>query len=55
MARLGIGGLQRFTSIFSAIRNLFVSPARKRPTLSTHLHQLAAFARWRSAASLVPA
>jgi putative transposase len=46
------GGLQRFTSIFSAVRNLFVPPARKRPALSTHLHRLAAFARWRSVAGL---
>jgi putative transposase len=46
------GGLQRFTSIFSAVRNLFVPPASKRPAFSTHLHRLAAFARWRSAAGL---
>jgi putative transposase len=49
------GGLQRFTSIFSAVRNLFVPPARKRQALSTHLHRLAAFARWRSVAGLEPA
>ncbi len=50
------GGLQRFTSVFSAVRNLFVPPASRRPALSTHLHRLAAFARWRSAAGLgVPA
>src|SRR5688572_19114547 len=29
------GGLQRFTSVFSVIRNLFVPPARKRPAFST--------------------
>jgi putative transposase len=46
------GGLQRFTSVFSAVRNLFVPPASKRPAFSTHLHRLAAFARWRSAAGL---
>jgi putative transposase len=44
------GGLQRFTSIFSAVRNPFVPPAGKRLAFSTHLHRLAAFARWRSAA-----
>ena len=49
------GGLQRFTSIFSAVRNLFVPPASKRQALSTHLHRLAAFARWRSVAGLEPA
>ena len=46
------GGLQRFTSVFSAVRNLFVPSASKRPAFSTHLHRLAAFARWRSAAGL---
>jgi putative transposase len=46
------GGLQRFTSVFSAVRNHFVPPANKRPAFSTHLHRLAAFARWRSAAGL---
>ena len=49
------GALQRFTSIFSAVRNLFLPPARKRQALSTHLHRLAAFARWRSVAGLEPA
>ena len=50
------GALQRFTSVFSAVRNLFVPPAGKRPALSTYLHRLAAFARWRSVAGLgVPA
>src|SRR5687768_1595731 len=44
------GGLQRFTSIFSAVRNLFVPPASKRQALATHLHRLAAFARWRTVA-----
>jgi putative transposase len=44
------GGLQRFTSTFSTVRNLFVPPASKRPAFSTHLHRLAAFARWRSVA-----
>jgi putative transposase len=47
---------QRFTSVFSAVRNLFVPPASKRLAISTHLHRLAAFARWRTAAGLgVPA
>jgi putative transposase len=49
------GGLRRSTSVLSAVRNLFVPPARKRQALSTHLHRLAAFARWRSAAGLEPA
>jgi putative transposase len=46
------GGLQRFTSVFSAVRNLFVPPASKRQALSIHLHRLAAFARWRNVAGL---
>jgi hypothetical protein len=50
-----LGLAARFTSVFSVVRNLFVPPARKRPALSTHLHRLAAFARWRSAVGLVPA
>jgi putative transposase len=49
------GGLQRFTSILSAVRNLFVPPAGKRQALSAYLHRLAAFARWCSAAGLEPA
>ncbi|WGF90353.1 IS6 family transposase [Marinivivus vitaminiproducens] len=49
------GGLQRFTSTFSAVRNLFVPPADKRQALSTHLHRLQAFAHWRSAAGMTVA
>jgi putative transposase len=49
------GGLQRFTSIFSAVRNLFVPPASERRALSAHLQRLAAFARRRSVAGLEPA
>ena len=46
------GGLQRLTSVFSAVRSLFVPPPSKRPAFSTHLHRLAALARWRNAARL---
>ena len=48
------GGLQRFTSEFSAVRNLFVPPRSRRSALATHLHRLAAMAEWKSAAC-VPA
>ncbi|GEO18042.1 hypothetical protein MAE02_57380 [Microvirga aerophila] len=48
------GGLQRFTSVFSAIRNLCVPPRSRRSALATHLHRLAAMAEWKSAAC-VPA
>ncbi len=44
------GGLQRFTSVFSAVRNLFVPPRSRRSALATHLHRLAAMAEWKSAA-----
>ncbi|MGF9758834.1 IS6 family transposase [Microvirga sp. 0TCS3.31] len=44
------GGLQRFTSVFSAVRNLFVPPQSRRSALATHLHRLAAMAEWKSAA-----
>lgn len=43
-------GLQRFTSVFSAVRNLFVPPCSHRSALATHLHRLAAMAEWKSAA-----
>jgi putative transposase len=35
-----LGGLQRFTSVFSAVRNLFVPPCSRRSALATHLHRL---------------
>jgi putative transposase len=38
------GGLQRIVSIFSAIRNLFVSPRISRSALQIHLHRLNAMA-----------
>ena len=40
------GGLQRFTSVCSAIRNLFVPPRSRRSALATHLPRLAAMAEW---------
>jgi putative transposase len=48
-----VRGLQRFTSVFSAVRNLFV-PARSNQTaLSTHIHRLRAMAEWRAAAGVL--
>jgi putative transposase len=44
------GGLQRFTSVFSAVRNLFVPPRSRRSALATHLHRLTAMVAWKSAA-----
>ncbi|MEZ0171221.1 IS6 family transposase [Microvirga sp. TS319] len=47
------GGLQRFTFVFSAIRNLFVPPCSRRSALATHLHRLNAMAEWKAAAGLI--
>lgn len=41
------GGLQRFITTFSAIRNLFVAMHRSRSALATHIHRLRAMARWK--------
>ncbi len=46
------GGLQRFVSLFSAVRNVFVPPARRRSALATRLHRLEALDAWRQAAGL---
>jgi putative transposase len=35
-----VGGLQRFTSVFSAVRNLLVPPGSHQSALATHLHRL---------------
>ena len=42
------GGLQRFASVFSAVRNLFVPPRSRRSALATHLHRLTAMAEWKA-------
>jgi putative transposase len=44
------GALQRFVSVFSAVRNLFVPPRQKRSALGIHLHRLHALAQWNSVA-----
>jgi putative transposase len=46
------GGLQRFTSVFSAVRNLFVPPRSHQFALAIHLHRLRAMAAWNAAAGL---
>ena len=43
-----VGGLQRFISVFSALRNLFVPPHRKRSALATHIHRIRAMAQWKA-------
>lgn len=47
------GGLQRFVSTFSAVRNLFVPPRPCRSALATHLHRLGAMAHWKAVAGIV--
>ena len=42
------GGLQRFVSIFSALRNLFVPPRHKRSAFGIHFHRLHAMAEWKA-------
>jgi putative transposase len=44
--------LQRFVSVFSAVRNLFVPPRSSRSAPATRLHRLNAMAEWKSAANI---
>jgi len=46
------GGLQRFVSIHSAIRNCFSVPARRRSALTIRYHRLEAFDAWNAAVSI---
>lgn len=47
------GALQRFTSVFSALRNLFVPPRSKRSAIAIHLHRLKAMALWKTVTGTV--
>jgi putative transposase len=42
-----VGGLQRFISVFSAVRNLFVAPHQTHSALATHIHRIRAMAQWK--------
>jgi putative transposase len=42
------GGLQRFVSIFSAVRNLFVPSPTNRSASQTQKHRLQAIAEWKA-------
>lgn len=42
-----VGGLQRFISIYSAVRNLFVPPHHKRSALAAYIHRIRAIAQWK--------
>ena len=44
--------LQRFVSVFSAARNLFVPPRSRRSARATHLHRLNAMAAWKVVANV---
>jgi putative transposase len=44
--------LQRFVSVFSAVRNLFVPTHLKKTATDLHLHRLTAIAHWRSVAGI---
>jgi len=46
------GGCQRFDSVFSAIRNLFVPSAPITTALSRHIHRVRALAQWNNATAL---
>lgn len=47
------GGLQRFTSVFSAVRNLFVLPHSSQSALAAQRHRLQALAAWKAAAGVL--
>jgi putative transposase len=42
------GALQRFISVFSAVRNLFVPQSQKRSALCTQIHRMRAMAQWKA-------
>ncbi len=44
--------LQRFVSVFSAVRNLFVPPRSRRSARATYLHRRNAMADWKVAANV---
>ena len=47
------GSLQRFISIFSLLRNLFVTPRHKRSALATHIHRIRAMAHWKAVTNAI--
>jgi len=46
------GSLQRFVSIFSAVRNLFVPPRLQRSALGIRFHRLQAMAEWKAVTAI---
>lgn len=43
-----LGSLQRFVSIFSALRYLFVPPLSKRNAIQVYIHRLTAMTEWKA-------
>jgi len=48
-----VGGLQRFTSVFSACRHLLVPPNSHKSAFPTHLHRLQTTTEWKAAAGVL--
>ncbi|ANP90891.1 transposase (plasmid) [Rhizobium leguminosarum] len=48
-----VGGLQRFISLFSAVRNLFVAPHQRHSALATHIHRIRAMAQWKAVTAAI--
>ncbi|MBY3027222.1 DDE-type integrase/transposase/recombinase, partial [Rhizobium leguminosarum] len=48
-----VGGLQRFISVVSAVRNLFVAPHQRHSALATHIHRIRAMAQWKAVAAAI--
>jgi putative transposase len=48
-----VGGLQRFVSVFSTIRNHFVPSHKKRSALAIHIHRIHAVAQWKAVTTTV--
>lgn len=46
------GALQRFVSVFSAVRNLMVPTHQKYSASEVHLHRLRAIAHWKGVAGI---
>ncbi|WP_417427057.1 IS6 family transposase [Hoeflea sp.] len=46
------GAFQRFISVFSAVRNLFVPTHLKKTAIDVHLHRLRALAHWKGMAGI---
>lgn len=47
------GGLQRFVSVFSAVRNLFLPTRSQRSAFQNRIHRIQAIAEWQAAAGVM--